>query len=110
MHSLGLKLGIYADLGQWTCMGFYPGSIGYEKIDSDTFAEWKVDYLKLDGCNSTDDEKAQGWLSILIPNETPPFTGYPLFSKTLRESGRPIVYSCSWPAYLEQEKVGIQPA
>ncbi|KAI6171202.1 Alpha-galactosidase [Aphelenchoides bicaudatus] len=89
IHSLGLKFGIYADLGTKTCMGL-PGSIHYEKIDADTFAEWKVDYLKLDGCNSNEDEKA---------------AGYPLFSKTLNESGRSIVYSCSWPAYLDQEKV-----
>uniref|UniRef100_A0AC35THE1 Alpha-galactosidase n=1 Tax=Rhabditophanes sp. KR3021 TaxID=114890 RepID=A0AC35THE1_9BILA len=57
----------------------------YEKIDVDTFAEWKVDYLKLDGCN--------------IDTELMP-VGYPLVSKLLAQTKRDIVYSCSWPAYL----------
>ena len=26
-------------------------------------------------------------------------TGYPILGKFLNETGRPIVYSCSWPAY-----------
>ena len=25
---------------------------------------------------------------------------YPLLGKAVNETGRPIVYSCSWPAYL----------
>lgn len=50
MHRRGLKLGIYADYGTKTCAG-YPGSLNFLKIDADTFASWKVDYLKLDGCN-----------------------------------------------------------
>jgi hypothetical protein len=29
-----------------TC-GRYPGSIGYEAIDAETFASWGVDYLKV---------------------------------------------------------------
>lgn len=51
IHSKGLKFGIYQDYGTYTCGG-YPGIIGYEEIDASTFAEWGVDYVKLDGCNS----------------------------------------------------------
>ncbi|TKC39210.1 hypothetical protein EI555_007797 [Monodon monoceros] len=71
-HSLGLKLGIYADMGNFTCMG-YPGTT-LDKVvqDAQTFAKWKVDMLKLDGCFSTPEERAEG---------------------------RPIAFSCSWPAY-----------
>lgn len=59
-HSLGLKLGIYADMGSFTCMG-YPGTT-LDKVEQDaqTFAEWKVDMLKLDGCYSTSKERAEG--------------------------------------------------
>lgn len=59
-HSLGLQLGIYEDLGNFTCMG-YPGTT-LDKVfqDAQTFAEWKVDMLKLDGCFSTSEEKAKG--------------------------------------------------
>lgn len=83
MHDQGLKLGIYGDMGTYTCGG-YPGSMGYEKIDSETFAEWGIDMLKYDGCYS---------------NETEQEVGYPAMSKALNETGRPIIYSCSWPAY-----------
>lgn len=44
-----------------------------------------MDYLKLDGCNI--DES-------LYP------VGYPQMERELNATGRPIMYSCSWPAYL----------
>lgn len=49
VHSKGLKLGIYADVGRKTCGG-YPGSLGYYETDAQTFADWEVDLLKFDGC------------------------------------------------------------
>lgn len=49
VHSKGLKLGIYADVGKNTCAG-YPGSLGYYETDAQTFADWDVDLLKFDGC------------------------------------------------------------
>src|SRR5438045_7492490 len=42
VHSLGLKLGIYEDAGTATCAG-YPGSLGHEQTDAQTFAERGVD-------------------------------------------------------------------
>ena len=62
----------------------YPGSEGHEEQDAKTFAEWGVDMLKFDGCYSNDSSKA---------------VGYPKMGKALNETGRPILYSCSWPAY-----------
>lgn len=59
-HSLGLKLGIYEDMGKMTCMG-YPGTtLDKVELDAETFAEWKVDMLKLDGCFSSSRERAEG--------------------------------------------------
>ncbi|NWJ09675.1 NAGAB acetylgalactosaminidase, partial [Crypturellus undulatus] len=84
VHSRGLKLGIYADLGTFTCGG-YPGTtLGHVEQDAQTFAQWGVDMLKLDGCYSSEQQQAEG---------------YPKMSKALNATGRPIVYSCSWPAY-----------
>jgi len=83
IHSRDLKLGIYEDFGSLTCGG-YPGSQGFVEIDAKTFAEWGVDMLKFDGCYSNDSSKA---------------IGYPLMSKALNSTNRPILYSCSWPAY-----------
>uniref|UniRef100_A0A1A8J3P2 Alpha-galactosidase n=2 Tax=Nothobranchius kuhntae TaxID=321403 RepID=A0A1A8J3P2_NOTKU len=84
MHDRGLKLGIYGDMGNYTCMG-YPGTpLDKIAVDAQTFADWEVDMFKFDGCysNATDQEQ-----------------GYPLMSKALNATGRPIGYSCSWPAY-----------
>ncbi|XP_041093807.1 alpha-N-acetylgalactosaminidase [Polyodon spathula] len=84
LHARGLRLGIYADLGNFTCGG-YPGTT-LDKVETDarTFMEWGVDMLKLDGCYSNETEQAKG---------------YPLMSRALNATGHPIGYSCSWPAY-----------
>ncbi|KAF7636726.1 Alpha-galactosidase [Meloidogyne graminicola] len=84
MHSKGLKLGIYEDIGTATCEG-YPGTWGHLREDAKSFSDWKVDYLKLDGCNLNASHLNKGY--IAMGNE-------------LNKTGRPIVYSCSWPAYL----------
>lgn len=53
MHDKGLKLGIYGDMGTHTCGG-YPGTpLDKIKTDAQTFADWKVDMLKFDGCYSS---------------------------------------------------------
>ncbi|CAO2601493.1 Naga [Lemmus lemmus] len=66
-HSLGLKLGIYEDMGKMTCMG-YPGTtLDKVELDAETFAEWKIDWLKLDGCFSTAKERAQGLHLLASP-------------------------------------------
>ncbi|KAI1885539.1 hypothetical protein AGOR_G00204820 [Albula goreensis] len=84
IHDRGLKLGIYGDLGTHTCGG-YPGTtLDKVAVDAQTFADWGVDMLKLDGCYSNVTEQAKG---------------YPLMSKALNATQRPIAYSCSWPAY-----------
>ncbi|KAM4698280.1 alpha-N-acetylgalactosaminidase [Rhinophrynus dorsalis] len=84
VHSKGLKLGIYSDMGNYTCGG-YPGTtLDTIKVDAETFASWEVDMLKFDGCYSNSTEKA---------------LGYPKMSAALNATGRPILYSCSWPAY-----------
>uniref|UniRef100_A0A2A4JKI6 Alpha-galactosidase n=1 Tax=Heliothis virescens TaxID=7102 RepID=A0A2A4JKI6_HELVI len=83
VHSKGLKFGIYEDYGNYTCAG-YPGVMGHELVDVASFAVWEVDYVKLDGCYAENMD-----------------TGYPLFGKLLNYTHRPILYSCSWPAYQD---------
>ena len=82
-HSKGVKLGIYNDYGTKTCGG-YTGSEGHLLEDAKTFAEWEVDYLKMDGCYS----------ELLDQSDA-----YPAMTRFLNGTGRKIVYSCSWPAY-----------
>ncbi|XP_049622885.1 alpha-galactosidase A [Suncus etruscus] len=85
VHSKGLKLGIYADVGNKTCAG-YPGSFGFYDIDAQTFANWGVDLLKFDGCYCDS-------VDHLID-------GYKYMSLALNKTGRSIVYSCEWPLYV----------
>lgn len=83
MHAKGLEFGMYEDYGTHTCAG-YPGILGHLETDAQTFAEWGVDYVKLDGCYADPVDMD---------------TGYPEFGQYLNATGRPMVYSCSWPDY-----------
>ncbi|CAH0598358.1 unnamed protein product [Chrysodeixis includens] len=85
IHSKGLKFGMYTNIAEVTCMR-YPGSKNYLSLDAQTFAEWGVDYLKVDGCYVTEE-----FLNV----------GYIRLGKYLNETKRPMVYSCSWPYYIE---------
>ncbi|XP_064481598.1 alpha-N-acetylgalactosaminidase-like isoform X1 [Ornithodoros turicata] len=91
VNQYGIKLGIYADVGSKTCGG-YPGSLGYYDLDAKTFADWGIDYVKVDGCN----------IDPRLMDKV-----YPQFGKALANSGRNMVYSCEWPFY--QELAGIIP-
>ena len=86
IHSKGLKFGIYTSVGRKTCEG-YPGSFGYEQVDTDTFAEWGVDYIKIDWCTY----KHLWW----------PFwnykTRYEIFSDAITMNERPMIIAfCNW--------------
>ncbi|XP_078682944.1 alpha-N-acetylgalactosaminidase-like isoform X3 [Branchiostoma floridae x Branchiostoma belcheri] len=89
VHSKGLKLGIYLDFGTHTCGG-YPGSIKYLKQDAETIAGWGIDLLKMDGCYANVSDMS--W-------------GYPDMEQYMNKTGRPILFSCSWPAYAGGIKV-----
>jgi alpha-galactosidase len=81
VHGLGLKIGIYTDAGTNTCEG-WPGSYESEEIDVATFASWKIDYLKIDWCNTEDLD---------------PYEQYSKYWKAAVASGRPMVISlCDW--------------
>jgi alpha-galactosidase len=81
IHAKGLKMGIYSDAGSQTCGG-RPGSRGFEFQDAQTYANWGIDYLKYDWCN-TEGLKAEG--------------AYKTITAALRKAGRPIVLSiCEW--------------
>jgi alpha-galactosidase len=80
-HVKGLKFGLYSDAGTGTCQK-RPGSKDHEELDAKTYAEWGVDYLKYDWCN-TEGQDARD--------------AYGRMSRALRAAGRPIVFSmCEW--------------
>lgn len=81
IHSKGLKFGIYSCAGNKTCGG-RPGSRGYEYQDAYTYAQWGVDYLKYDWCNTA------GLNSV---------GAYTTMRDALFAAGRPVVFSiCEW--------------
>lgn len=82
VHGKGLKLGIYSSAGYFTCAKAMPGSLGHEEQDAKTFASWGIDYLKYDNCNN---------------DGTKPTVRFPVMTRALMKSGRPIFYSlCEW--------------
>lgn len=80
VHSLGLKIGIYASAGTTTCAN-YPGSLDHEKKDAQSFAEWGIDYLKYDNCGD--------------PQGRPVKERYEKMRDALADTGRDIVFSMS---------------
>ena len=86
VHSKGLKLGVYADRGWYTC-AFRPGSGGRELLHARQFAEWGVDYLKYDSCYASSFHETA-------------FAEYAAMRDALNASGRPIVFSmCGWNSW-----------
>jgi alpha-galactosidase len=82
IHAKGLKFGIYSDAGAMTCAK-RPGSVGHEYQDAKQYANWGVDYLKEDWCNTLPGQNSE--------------SSYTLMRDALAAAGRPIVFSiCEW--------------
>jgi len=92
LHSKGASFGLYTAESPSTCGG-YPASANHEALDAKTFASWGVDYMKVDGCGPASYYKE----------------GYKAMGVALEASGRDIVYSCSWPAYINNNNETLQP-
>ncbi|GAF03787.1 glycoside hydrolase family 27 protein [Saccharicrinis fermentans] len=81
VHARRLKFGIYNCAGNKTCAG-YPGSRSFEYQDAKRYAQWGVDFLKYDWCN-TENLNAKG--------------AYETMRDALYATGRPILFSiCEW--------------
>ena len=70
VHALGLKYGMYGDVGTATCNGYHVGTWGYEDLDALTYAEWGVDYIKYDTCNNVQEGTARRCYSPYIRSFT----------------------------------------
>lgn len=82
VHSKGLKFGIYTDAGAADCVSDAPGSKGFEDKDAASFAEWGVDYVKEDWCNTSGMDAKEA---------------YGKMSRAIAATGRPMVFSvCEW--------------
>jgi alpha-galactosidase len=77
VHGLGLKLGMYLDVGTQTCMQ-RPGSAGFFAQDVSTLASWGADFLKVDYCYTS---------------FAPAQPIYAAMQRAIAAAGRPIVLS-----------------
>lgn len=81
-HSKGLTFGLYTCGGTKTCVGGRPGSKDHWEQDANVWAEWGVDWVKMDWCNTKG----------MDPKKT-----YPLMSAALNKTGRHIHFNmCEW--------------
>ena len=81
IHDKKMKAGIYSSAGSKTCAGF-PGSLGFEGVDAQTFADWGFDYLKYDNC---------------FNEGVPALKRYSDMAFAIDKSGRDMFYSiCNW--------------
>lgn len=85
IHKLGLKAGIYTDIGRNTCYPNprYQGSYGHEQQDADTFAAWGMDFVEMDYCNRVEEHTGK-WV-------------YERMAEAIKQTGRPMIfYLCAW--------------
>lgn len=81
VHAKGLKFGLYTCAGTMTCQE-RPGSYSYEQIDAQTYAEWGVDYIKVDWCFTDGMDSRERFRAM---------------HEALSSVERPIVHSiCNW--------------
>ncbi|CAD7964042.1 unnamed protein product [Amoebophrya sp. A120] len=83
-QSKGIKFGLYTCAGTLSCEQD-AGSMYYEDLDMQTFHDWGVKYVKVDGCFVPQGKVQSQYKKI----------GHALQNKD-------IVYACSWPAYLDK--------
>eukprot|EP00943_MAST-04B_sp_MAST-4B-sp1_P000007 g7.t1 len=81
-HSKNVVFGLYTCAGTFTCVGGRPGSKDHWEQDANVFAEWGVDWVKMDWCNT---------------NGMKPQTTYPKMSKAMNSTGWPMHFNmCEW--------------
>lgn len=90
VHDLGLKFGIYTDVGYKTC-GKRAGSLGHETQDAEQFAAWGVDFVKSDSCFT--DANA----SVQPADGQRCYALYEKFEAALNATGRAMVHSVKGP-------------
>lgn len=98
IHNLGLDFGLYSGAGYLQCGSTdLPASLGYEKLDAESFAEWGGDSLKYDvvpnheGIANTAQDT-----TIATPHPTPQW------STPLPPSRSHQHASSTWPQSLKQ--------
>ena len=90
IHSRGLLFGLYTAMGNTTCAK-HAASCMHEAVDAQTYANWKVDYVKDDKCGMC----TGGTLG-----------SYSRMARALNATGRPIVLSIEGDPPIETVSKG----
>ena len=88
IHAMGLKFGLYEAIGTQTCRHL-PGSWGHYARDAKTFAQWRVDFVKIDECGESATRTTASTL-------TSDFRSY---GSDLRSANPKVIYSEELPIY-----------
>lgn len=91
-HARGLKLGLHTVPGTHDCGGDAVGGYGHEEVHVDQFAEWGVDFVKLDRCQF---KEGEGWNEALIEEV------YRKWARLMAAASHPMVLSISAYEYRE---------
>jgi alpha-galactosidase len=83
-HLKGLKFGLHVVPGTHDCGGDLVGGLGHEEVHVKQFAEWGLDFIKLDRCRNDN-----GWTEENLK------ASYQKWQKLLENCGRDIVYNIS---------------
>lgn len=96
IHSKNLKFGVYNDVGRTTCAGTpglnvsaVPDEEADKQLRRDIFVmkkKWNIDSIKVDGCAAKKN----------LMNIT-----YPKLGAYLNNDSQQVIYSCSWPVYVQ---------
>lgn len=89
-HSKGLKFGLHTVPGTHDCGGDAVGGLGHEEVHVRQFAEWGLDFIKLDKCRNS-----EGW------EEDEVKAVYYKWHDLLSTCGRDIVLSISAYKYRD---------
>lgn len=85
-HSKGMKIGLHTVPGTHDCGGDLVGGYGHEDVHVNQFADWGIDFIKLDRCQYRNDG---GWTEELIREL------YTKWSKLIQATGRDIILNIS---------------
>ena len=90
-HAKGMKFGLHTVPGIFDCKGDPVGAYGREEVHIRQFADWGVDFIKVDRCkmDTVTKEGHRGWTPELLQST------YRKWSELLAGCGRDIVFSIS---------------
>lgn len=92
VHAHGMKLGLHTVPGTHNCGGDPVGGYGHEEVHVGQFAEWGIDFIKLDRCHF---KEGEGWNESLIEEV------YRKWARLMAESGHPMMLSISAYEYRD---------